>query len=205
VTSVYEVPVNQPLPGSGLVIGHLAGERWRVSDWGLGLEPFGERCAHWSQELGRLSGVAAFALLLKCPHEPEGAAELPAENGPIREGHGPQGHGDYSGARRELVTVGPQGVGDGDRFRAVHVEAFAGCVGNREASGDQSGEVGCRDHVQGMRLAAEDEGAPTAEVTGQSIHEVGGPEDRVRHTTGRDGLFRVELGPQISRGRVRCS
>jgi hypothetical protein len=56
-----------------------------------------------------------------------------------------------------------------------------------------------------MRLTAEDEGAMTAEVTGQGIHEVGGPEDRVRHATGHDGLFGVELGPQIGGGRIRRS
>jgi hypothetical protein len=53
------------------------------------LEPFGECCVDWSQELVRLSGVAGFALLLECPHKPEGAAELSAEDGPIREGHEP--------------------------------------------------------------------------------------------------------------------
>jgi hypothetical protein len=50
-----------------------------ISGWGLGLEPFGECCVDWSQELVRLSGVAGFALLLECPHKPEGAAELSAE------------------------------------------------------------------------------------------------------------------------------
>ena len=80
--------------------------------------------------------------------------------------------------------------------------AASGTARHRETS---RAKVGCRDHVQGMRLTAEDEGAMTAEVTGQGIHEVGGPEDRVRHATGHDGLFGVELGPQIGGGRIRRS
>jgi hypothetical protein len=118
------------------------------------LAPLEEGCRGCPQELVCLAGVSPLAGVLQGPHQLEGAAQLPAQHGPIQHGHEPQRPGHHPRAGRELLAVDPEGIGDGEGLRAVHVQARAGRLGPRQGARHHVRDVGqTGDPGQGGQLS----------------------------------------------------